>query len=300
MFPTIPVFPKSKKQRLLLAGSLAVCLMIVVVLIITDVKDKLALISPSSTALIFDRNGNFISESPLERQPGLGYWPITEEIPRRIRITMITTEDRRFYDHMGVDFKALARAIVHNFTHSTRQGASTIAMQVVRLQSQNRRTYWNKICEMLAAHWLVRKYGHEQILNHYLRIVPQGARYHGVSYAARRYFKKPLEDLSWAEAAVLSAIPKAPGKMNLYTWPGFVAAQKRARFILRSLHRYGRLTEDAFNTSMMQLYELRLPVKEYRPFHSYHAILEMEKRLRERVDQSCFEWTDQEMTEQER
>lgn len=275
--------PKMKKnQAIWVLVSTIAGLILISLLIYIQIEDNLKLTSPTSTALILDRNGQFLSESLMENQPGLGYWPIKDDIPHRIKTVMIHTEDRRFYSHGGVDITAVFRALFHNLTHSNRQGASTIAMQIVRMQSGNRRNYWNKICEMAVAFWLISKYGHEEILKHYLRIVPQGTRFHGVAYAARRYFKKPLKDISWAEAAMLCAIPKSPGTMNLFNYKGFTTAKKRAGYILKSLFKNGLLNETEWIESQSQLANHYFPEKEYRSRHSYHAILKMEKQLRNR------------------
>ncbi len=270
---------KRKRKHIL---RLAVFLIFVIpALIFIEIRDNLELKSPPSTLLLLDRTGRFLSESALTSQSGLGYWPIKEDnIPERIKKVLVHTEDRRFFDHSGIDFIALGRALIHNLLNERRQGASTIAMQVARLQSGNRRNYWSKICEMVTAVWLIQKYEHEPLLRHYLRIVPQGTRYHGVSYAARRYFRKPLQDLSWAEAAVLSALPKAPGRMNLFKWNGFIAAKARAKIILNSMHDGGVLEQSVWLESLRQLRHLTMPYKEVRPYHSYHAILRIEETIK--------------------
>src|SRR2546430_6403049 len=87
-------------------------------------------------------------------------------------------------------------------------GASTIAMQVARMQYPGRRTYLRKLLEAGTACALTVRYGRAAVLAHYLRIVPYSNRIHGIAYAARRYLDKPVDDLSWAETAFLAAIPQ--------------------------------------------------------------------------------------------
>ena len=132
---------------------------------------------------------------------------------------------------------------------------------------------------MGTAVWLNRKFGHENVLRHYLKIVPQGNRIHGVAYAAQRYFQKPLADLSWAEAAVLASLPRAPGRMNLYQFEGHRKAFERANLILNLLRKNGVLDEKNLVISQRQLKSLTIPVKESRPYHSYHAILRLQEAV---------------------
>ncbi len=275
-------------------------LLLVAVLVYRDVKNTVCLINPPATAILEDRCGNFLSEGSSERTDTIGYWIVPDPIPQRIEAAFLAIEDTRFYEHFGVDLRAIARAFWHNLTNETRQGASTIPMQVARMQNwsahwngdilsafpswegqgMGRRTYWNKLCESLTALLLVRKYGHQAVLRHYLRIVPQGNRIHGAAYAARRYFRKPLQDVSWAEAAVLAALPKAPGVMNLFRPEGREKAVERANLILTLLHQSGTLGENDFFAARQQLASLTIPEKETRPNHSYHAILRIEDIVR--------------------
>ncbi len=89
---------------------------------------------------------------------------------------------------------------------------------------------------------LIHKHGHEQVLRQYLTLAPYGNRAHGVVRAARLYFDKPVEDLSWAQAAFLAGLPQMPGRMNPYTPDGLRRAKKRSHRILRALHAQGLLS----------------------------------------------------------
>jgi penicillin-binding protein 1C len=271
------------------------CGVLLCVQVYRAVKDTVVLLKPSATALIEDRYGIFLSEGSGNDLTGIGYWEIAEPIPDRIEAAFLAIEDKRFYQHSGADWRAVLRALWNNITNETRQGASTIAMQVARMQRDipltflylpqegNERTYWNKFCESITALLLIRKFGHQAVLKHYLEIVPQGNRIHGVAYAARRYFRKPLQDLSWAEAAVLAALPKAPGKMNLFRADGRKKAFARTELILKQLHKNGRLDDENFLAARRQLSGLHIPTKETRPAHSYHVILRLEELLRKKT-----------------
>ena len=252
-------------------------------LLLGEVRDRSSLVSPPATPIFTDRYGTFLAEGTADENAPLGFWDSPDILPERIVSCLLVIEDKRYYQHIGVDLRSTVRALINNLSGKPRQGASTIAMQVARLQRPGKRTLWRKACEMGTAVWLNRKFGHEDVLRHYLKIVPQGNRIHGVAYAARRYFQKPLADLSWAEAAVLASLPRAPGRMNLYRFEGRRKACERAHLILNLLHENGTLDKEAVAISQRQLKSLTIPVKESRPYHSYHAIL----RLQESVNKTA-------------
>ena len=87
-------------------------------------------------------------------------------------------------------------------------------MQTARMQRPSPRSLWAKAVEAGTGLVLTWRYGREEVLKHYLRLVPYGNGSHGVAHAARFYFAKPVADLSWAEIALLSAIPQSPTLMN--------------------------------------------------------------------------------------
>ena len=248
-------------------------------LLLHEVRGRSKLVSPPATPIFTDRYGAFLAEGTADEDAPLGFWDPPAVLPERIVACLLAVEDKRYYEHFGVDFRSLLRALVNNLSGRPRQGASTIAMQVARLQRPGERTLWRKACEMGTAVWLNRKFSHENVLRHYLKIVPQGNRIHGVAYAARRYFQKPLADLSWAEAAVLASLPRAPGRMNLYQFKGRRKAFERAKLILNLLHKNGTLDAENLAISQRQLKSLKIPVKESRPYHSYHAILRLQETM---------------------
>ncbi|MBN1296821.1 transglycosylase domain-containing protein, partial [bacterium] len=149
-----------------------------------------------------------------------GYWKL-RVIPPRVAATVISVEDRRFYWHKGVDPIGIIRAILQNLQAGRRiSGASTLAMQVARLQQPKDRTITNKLREMVDAVLMTTRFGRNRIVIHYLRIAPYGNGIRGIGYASRAYFDKPVEDLSWAEIAFLCAIPQQPNRMNPRTAAG--------------------------------------------------------------------------------
>jgi penicillin-binding protein 1C len=236
--------------------------------------------SPGASHLLLDREGRFLGEVAAPDAEDFGYWSL-EELPPRVVAATLALEDRRFWSHPGVDVVAMGRALWQNLRNGRRiSGASTIAMQVARLQSPGPRTYTRKLVESLTALFLTLRHGREGVLAHYFRIVPYGNRIHGIAYAARCYLGKPVEDLSWAEIAFLSAIPQSPARMNPFRAEGRRAARARGERILGALLEDGVLAEDEHELAIRQLARLSFPERGRRPEEAMHALLRLTERVR--------------------
>ncbi len=186
------------------------------------------LVAPAPTPIVLDRHGAFITQAG-HREHGrveYGYW-ITPPPDRLVRATL-ALEDKRFWSHPGVDPLAVARAAWRHATGRGGSGASTLAMQVARMQHPRARGLWAKALEAGTALGLTARYGREAVLAHYLRLAPYGESSHGVGHAARWYFDRPAADLGWAQAALLAAAPQAPALLALRR-PGSRAAVRAAR-----------------------------------------------------------------------
>jgi len=187
----------------------------------SSLERRLLTFEPSK--LLLDRRGRYLGEVPGSGEQ-LGYWPVPYELPEKIRVATLETEDRNFYQHSGVHLPSVARAAWQNLKNlRVISGASTIAMQVARMQHPGSRSLWRKATEAAEALLLTHEHGHEEVLRQYLTLAPYGNRAHGVVRAARLYFDKPVEDLSWLQATFLAGLPQQPGKMNPTTRPGFSA-----------------------------------------------------------------------------
>jgi penicillin-binding protein 1C len=190
-----------------LAGTLAVA---VLAIYGAQIAADAHLAAPDPTPIVTDRNGAFLTQAG-HREGGrvdYGYW-ITPP-PERVVQATLALEDRRFWSHPGVDPIAILRAL-----RTRRSGASTIAMQVARMQHPRPRTLWAKALEAGTAIALTARYGRQAVLAQYLRLAPYGEGSHGVGHAARWYFDRPAADLTWAQAALLAAIPQAPARHSL-------------------------------------------------------------------------------------
>ncbi|WP_420548682.1 transglycosylase domain-containing protein [Curvivirga sp.] len=166
--------------------------------------------NPSMTVLAADG-------SILTRQGGTHGRPITlDELPPSLVQAFIATEDRRFYDHFGIDIFGLGRAIFVNLTSGGyRQGGSSLTQQLAKnLFLTREKTIRRKVQELLLAFWLEKSFSKDEILTIYLNRVYLGSGVYGVDAAARRYFGKPASNLSLYESAVLAGLPKAPSAYN--------------------------------------------------------------------------------------
>ncbi|MEQ1570395.1 MAG: transglycosylase domain-containing protein [Myxococcota bacterium] len=231
--------------------------------------------SPPATVQLRDRHGEFLGEVGSDQ--GLGYWPV-DVLPERVVAATLAMEDRRFAVHPGVDLRAIGRALDQSRRAGRWvSGASTIAMQVARMQDRGPRTVGRKGLEALTALLLVDRYGREEVLRHYLRLAPYGNNVHGIGYAARRYFDKPVDDLSWAETALLAAVPQAPVQRDLYTPAGRDLAVRRAVVILDRLLADGALGPLDHEVAVRELRTLRPSYRPIRPATTLHPVLALER-----------------------
>ncbi|MFO1103299.1 MAG: transglycosylase domain-containing protein [Methylocystis sp.] len=253
-----------------------------------EALSRAGLVAPRASSIVYDRNGAFltqIGEKTSDPATGklrvdYGYWPL-KTIPQKIAQATLALEDRRFYAHPGVDLRALTRAAWRNFTsRGRREGASTIAMQVARMQTERPRSLTEKLMQAATALAIVARSGHEATLAHYLRLAPYGLNGHGVAYAARFYFDRPVDDLSWAQAALLAAIPQSPGRMNITRESGLALAAARARRAIARLEDEGALDATQAALARAELDHMRSLDAKRRP-EALHLALRYEALARE-------------------
>ena len=139
------------------------------------------------------------------------------EIPYLLQQAFIKAEDKRFYDHSGVDWKARTHALAQNFlAMKVVRGASTITEQVVRMIYPRPRTIWSRWLEGFEAGILEKRFSKAEILEFYLNQVPYAAQRRGVVQASYYYFNRDLDTLSIKEMLALAVLVRAPGRMDLY------------------------------------------------------------------------------------
>ncbi len=236
--------------------------------------------APSPTAWLTDSRGAFLTQvGHLDgKRTEYGFWLASPPPDRVVRATL-ALEDRHFWSHPGVDAGAVLRAAWQDATGTGKSGASTIAMQVARMENPRPRTFWAKAVEAGTAVALTLRYGREAVLAQYLRLVPYGNGSHGIAHAARFYFNKPASDLSWAEIALLAAIPQAPARMNPLHPAGLARAIQRGQRVLAELSAAGVITPEEAPLARAQLAEMKLPPSPRRP-DAMHAILRLADDVR--------------------
>ncbi|MEQ8807340.1 MAG: transglycosylase domain-containing protein, partial [Rhodospirillales bacterium] len=166
-----------------------------------------------------------------------------KDLPPHLVQAVLATEDRRFYNHFGIDPIGLGRALVRNVRAGrVVEGGSTITQQLAKnLFLTPARTITRKVQEMVVALWLEWEFSKDQILTLYLNRVYLGAGTYGVDAAARRFFQKPAARINTYEAAVLAGLLKAPSRYNPVASPE--RAHARARTVLANMVAAGYLTE---------------------------------------------------------
>jgi penicillin-binding protein 1A len=158
-----------------------------------------------------------------------------KEMPAYVPNAFVAIEDRRFYEHYGVDPYGIARAAMANILHrGVAQGGSTITQQLAKnLFLTQERTITRKLQEVLLALWLERKFSKTQILELYLNRVYFGAGAYGIEQAALRYYGKSAKHLTLPEAAMLAGLVKSPSR--LAPTRDFKAAEARAKAVLAAM-----------------------------------------------------------------
>jgi len=200
---------------------------------------------PAST-VIFDAKDRPISALYKEHR-----LPVSlEEMSGDLVQAVLTTEDRRFFEHDGVDRRRIVRSMLANVRQGrVTQGASTISQQLARAAVLDRsRTYSRKLREVWLAQRLEAKFGKKAILQAYLNHVYFGDGYYGVEAAARGYFAKPASQLNAAESATLAALISRPSGYALRRTPARIRA--RRDWVLRQMFEARQLDAAAFGAAI--------------------------------------------------
>lgn len=208
--------------------------------IVTDYRPKIPL-------RIYTADGALLGEFGEEHRD---FVPI-KDIPPVLKDALLSIEDTRFYEHGGIDYRGVTRALVADLSGGFHQGASTITMQVARnfFLSQEK-TLKRKLTEVLLAYRIESALSKEQILELYMNQIYLGQRTHGFSSAARTYFNKSLQELTLAEAAMLAGIPQNPAKHNPAVNP--LRAKSRQEMVLKRMLHLGRITQVQYTEAINQ------------------------------------------------
>ncbi|MBI2714472.1 MAG: PBP1A family penicillin-binding protein [Rhizobiales bacterium] len=187
----------------------------------------------------------------LARRGDLAGAPLAlKEMPAHVPRAFVAIEDRRFYEHYGVDPFGIARAAFANILHrGVAQGGSTITQQLAKnLFLTQERTITRKLQEAMLALWLERKFSKTQILELYLNRVYFGSGAYGIEQASLRYFGKSARHISLAEAALLAGLVKSPSR--LAPTRNFDGAERRAQVVLAAMAEQGFISDANAHVAM--------------------------------------------------
>lgn len=253
---SVPPPPRPRKRRpskaarrawtvlngIAIAGALSVVALVIAIGVLAaglPSSDEYLAMKGTPSVTFLDAEGRLLAR----RGSGQGAWVTREELPPQLVLAVLATEDRRFYDHWGIDVTAIARAALANVVAGrVVQGGSTITQQLAKmLFLESDRTLWRKAQEVMLALYLEMRFTKDEILTMYLNRAYFGAGAFGVDAASRRYFSKPAHDVTLTEAAVLAGLLKAPSRYSPIN--GFDAAEERARVVLESMVEAGFIDE---------------------------------------------------------
>ncbi len=230
------------------------------------------------TSKIVAADGTVTARLPFSDDGVVGYRrPVPyDEIPDLVVKAILAAEDRRFFEHGGVDAKAVMRAALANYrAEEIVEGASTISQQVARGLLPDdigrQQTLRRKLREAIVARRIERAYSKQRIFEVYASHVFLGARAYGVAEASRAYFGKPLDALSPAEAALIAGLAQAPGRADPFVDRG--RARARRDEVLRRMREAGFLSEDAYARARASPIELSPATPRYGRVAPWHTEL---------------------------
>lgn len=217
----------------------------------------------SYSTVLLDRGGQVLGVGVSEDEQFR--FPALEVLPPKYIVALTTFEDKRFFEHRGVDWRALMRAFYQNWkAGKVVSGGSTLSMQLIRISRGNPpRTYAEKFWEILMSYRLEMSYPKYRILQLYAAHAPFGGNIVGLRAASEKYFNRLPAELSWAEAAFLAVLPNAPALRNKEV------LKKKRDMLLAGLCRKGWIKEEDYRLALAE----PLPEKIYvRPSVAPHLM----------------------------
>lgn len=205
---------------------------------------------------IFDRTGNTILyDIHGEERRTVIAW---DQMPQTIKNATLSSEDSTFYDHSGLDIRGILRAVyVDLVSLSTSQGGSTITQQLVKNSLLGReKTYSRKIKEVILSLELERRFTKDEIFWMYLNQIPYGSNAYGIEAASQTYFGKQAKDLTIADAALLTAMIKAPSYYSPYG-NHVSELMDRRNFIIGRMKDLGYISQEEFDNAKVEEPQLK-------------------------------------------
>ncbi len=236
---------------------------------------------------IFDRTGEILLYD-LHQDIRRTVVPF-EDISYHIKNATVAIEDDQFYDHFGIDIKAIIRAALANLTQGDLlggQGGSTITQQVVKnTLLENEKKLTRKIKEAILAIRLEQALTKEEILGHYLNESPYGGTIYGVEEAAQSFFGKSAKDVSLRQAAYLAALPQAPTRLSPYG-NNRNLLDARANLVLARMLENGFITQEEHDAAMQE--EVTFETQAMTGIRAPHFVMYIREQLVERYGEEAL------------
>ncbi len=232
-----------------------------------DVHDPNAFSYSEKTRIYANDRTTLLAEFYLQDQE-----PVTaDQVSDYVLKGTVATEDSRFYEHSGVDYYGIARALVNNLRGGDLEGASTITQQLVRntllSDEANDISFRRKAREAELAIEMEQAYSKDEILMMYLNTINYGSGTYGIEAAAWHYFSKHASDLTVAEAATLVGIPQSPTYNNPETYPE--RCTNRRNLVLSRMLEAGVITDDEYASAKAEKLELNVDRKAEDGIYAY-------------------------------
>ncbi|MBI2019508.1 transglycosylase domain-containing protein [Candidatus Daviesbacteria bacterium] len=209
------------------------------------------------TTEFYDRNGNLLYR--LYEGKNRTLIKLTE-VPKELIQATIATEDKNFYQHIGIDIKAILRALYANYKTGSMEGASTLTQQLIKNSLLTpEKSYVRKAREAILALWTERIYTKDQILQMYLNEAPYGGTVTGIAAAAQTYFGQSPSQLNLAQSAYLAGLPASPTQFSPYGTTSYLAKQ-RQKDTLEKMVKEGYITQAQADEAYAQDLKLKPPV----------------------------------------
>lgn len=216
----------------------------------TSINVDLNSITLNQTSYVYkqNKNGEWVEAAQFHGEENRE-WVDLDRIPENLINAFISTEDKRFQTHKGVDWIRTGFAVLNTFTNqsSTKQGGSTLTQQLIKnLTSEDDVSITRKLTEIFKALNLEKKYSKDQILEAYLNLINLGNGAYGVQSAAQTYFSKDVEDLTLMECAAIAGITQNPSMYNPIYYPN--NNTKRRNDVLYNLYNQGLISKEEYLT----------------------------------------------------
>lgn len=207
-----------------------------------------------------------------------------DKIPLYVQNAFISIEDKRFYQHHGVDVKGLLRATINNVkTFSLKEGASTITQQLIKnTHLSNKKTLKRKLSEIKLAKKLEKTHTKKDILEKYLNTIYFGEGCYGITSASKLYFDKTPTELNINEGAILAGIIKAPSNYSPYT--NYEKCKQRKNLVLTQMYEQKYITQEEYNNYSSQ----EIEVNGSKTDRNYGYIYFTKKELSSYLDDNAY------------